>query len=272
MAFDQDDFDAMHDGVDSVLPHDDFNDENFHDDPHTGEDTHDQPTDHDDMHHDLDHDPDHDMYSSIHIGQDEYIGQDGIYYPPTYDPGSGTEGVTGDVTGNMEHWEFQGPTNECAIYAQLFALEELTGEHYEPDQLVAIAEENGWFHNGTSMEDMGKLLEHFDLKVEKDTYNIQEIEDALSEGKQVIVGLDSAEIWQEDRDAQDAILEDIMGIPGNDADHAVQVIGFDHSDPENPMVVLNDSGHPGGCGEMIPQDVFEGAWEDSGNFAVIASK
>ena len=45
------------------------------------------------------------------------------------------------------------------------------------------------------------------------------------------------------------------------ADHAVEVIGFDYSDPNNPMVILNDSGTPDGCGELVPLDVFVNAWE-----------
>ncbi|MBQ8015501.1 MAG: hypothetical protein IJ264_04865, partial [Clostridia bacterium] len=52
--------------------------------------------------------------------------------------------------------------------------------------------------------------------------------------------------------------------PDDGADHAVQVIGIDYSDPDNPMVILNDSGHPDGCGEMVPLDDFVDAWEDSG--------
>ena len=48
--------------------------------------------------------------------------------------------------------------------------------------------------------------------------------------------------------------------PETRADHAVQVIGIDRTDPACPMVVLNDSGTPNGCGELVPLDVFENAW------------
>ena len=44
---------------------------------------------------------------------------------------------------------------------------------------------------------------------------------------------------------------------------------FDRSDPEHPMVILNDSGHVNGQGAMVPLDEFVDAWDDSNNLAVI---
>ncbi len=74
--------------------------------------------------------------------------------------------------------------------------------------------------------------------------------------------MDSSEIWE----GQD---DDFFG-PGIDADHAVQVIGLDYSDPGNPLVILNDPGTANGGGAMIPLEIFMGAWEDSGCFMVEA--
>jgi hypothetical protein len=51
-----------------------------------------------------------------------------------------------------------------------------------------------------------------------------------------------------------------------------EVIGIDRSDPDNPMVILNVPGHPGGCGAMIPLEEFEDAWQDSNCFLVEAYK
>ena len=66
--------------------------------------------------------------------------------------------------------------------------------------------------------------------------------------------MDSHEIWYGE--------DNNIFAPDSSSNHAVEVIGVDHSDPEHPMVILNDSGSPDGKGEMIPLDVFEGAWED----------
>jgi hypothetical protein len=82
--------------------------------------------------------------------------------------------------------------------------------------------------------------------------SIDSLEEALDNGNKVIVGVDSGQIWYGD--------ENNIFSPENTADHAVEVIGIDKSDPDNPMVVLNDSGSPDGCGELVPLDVFENAW------------
>lgn len=175
-----------------------------------------------------------------------------------YDPSaSNPDMVSGDPEASMEHWEYQGNTGRCAIYSQKFVIEELTGEDIDIEELVAVAEENGWFNEaeggGTVSLNMDKLLEYYEVKHEmqfdSDTASLEE---ALNNGDKVIVSVDSGQIWfGEDNN---------IFTPETQADHAVQVIAIDHTDPENPMVVLNDSGSPDGKGEMVPLDVFEDAW------------
>ena len=70
------------------------------------------------------------------------------------------------------------------------------------------------------------------------------------------VSIDADEIWIGDNDS--------IFAPGEAANHAVEVIGVDYTDPDNPVVILNDSGHPDGCGSMIPLEDFVDAWEDGG--------
>ena len=59
-----------------------------------------------------------------------------------------------------------------------------------------------------------------------------------------------------------------MFSPLSGANHAVEVIGIDYSDPEHPMVILNDSGPQNGCGEMVPLDQFLDAWQDGDNLMI----
>lgn len=172
------------------------------------------------------------------------------------------EHVIGNVEEDMNNWHVQeGPT--CAVCAQEFVLEALTGQEYDMDQLRELAEENGWYTNGTPMYDVGNLLKYHGLEVHKYTNGtIESIENCLEQGGKVIVGVDSDEIWEG--------VNEEMYMPGTDADHAVQVVGFDYSDPNNPMVILNDSGPTNGCGAMVSMENFKGAWEDSGCFMVTA--
>lgn len=165
--------------------------------------------------------------------------------------------VAGDPESDMQHWEFQGPTGRCAIYAQKFVIEEVLGHEVPIEELVAVAEEHGWFNDesggGTTILNMGKLLEYYGVDYQMSFDNdIESLENALKDGKNIIVGVDSGQIWYGD--------ENNIFSPETRADHAVQVIGIDRTDPACPMVVLNDSGTPNGCGELVPLDVFENAW------------
>lgn len=212
--------------------------------------------------------------NSLHVGSETYYDESNdILYPPVFDVNSGNDGVIGEPASDMEHWHMQTHPDTCAVVSQEYVLEELLGEDFDENNLMDIATENGWYTpgGGTPMENVGDILEHYGLQVERGSGTIEDLEAVLSNGEKVIVGIDSDEIWTNGDDAMaDHVLEDIVGIPDADANHAVEVIGIDRSDIENPMVILNDPGHPGGQGAMIPLELFEDSWEDSGNYMVSA--
>lgn len=167
--------------------------------------------------------------------------------------------IVGDPAASMEYWRFQGDTNRCALYSQLFIIEDLTGQDIDIEEFAEIAQANGWFceDNGTSPSHLDTMLDYYGIEHETG-YNgtLDSLRDALEEGKRIIVTVDSGEIWY-DKASE-------LFWPGFDADHAVQVIGIDNTDPINPMIILNDSGSPEGCGEMVPAIQFYEAWEDGG--------
>lgn len=167
------------------------------------------------------------------------------------------EDICGDPAASMEEWEFQGDTGRCALYSQKFVIEELTGQELDIEQMADFAEANGWFseESGTPMLHMNKMLDHFGIDNEMSFHNdINDIRQCLENGGKVIVSVDADEIWYGETDE--------LFAPVDGANHALQVIGIDDSDPNNPMVILNDSGNPDGCGEMVPLDVFLDAWDD----------
>jgi len=173
--------------------------------------------------------------------------------------------VVGDPVSAMDDWHWQETDCSCAVASQEFVLEELTGLEFEESVLRDLAEEHGWFdpNGGTTMDDVGNLLEHMGLRVERSVDNsIEDLEECLANGGEVIVGVDSSEIWMGQNDD--------FFFPGMDADHAVQVIGIDRTNPDQPMVILNDPGCTNGCGAMLPMDIFLKSWEDSGCFMVEA--
>lgn len=184
----------------------------------------------------------------------------------TFDPSrADLDSIVGDPAGNMENWHWQETGTSCAVASQEFVLEQLTGQEFSEGELRQLAEENGWYdpEGGTTMDDVGNILAHMGLHVEQNMGStMSDIEQCLASGGQVIVGVDSGELWSGEN-------EEMFG-PGMDADHAIQVTGIDYSNPAEPMVIINDPGASNGGGAMIPINEFVDAWEDSGCFMVEA--
>ena len=154
---------------------------------------------------------------------------------------------------------FQGMENSCAIHSQYQILKDF-GYTGSVNELKQEALDSGWYdpERGTNLCDVGKLLESHgvacDMYVNSNAFNLA---NELAQGKRVIVSVDSGELWG-DSPFQE-MMEDIMGSSG--ADHAVVVSGLDMSDPDNPMVVITDSG-TGHAAMSYPLDQFTDAWRD----------
>lgn len=171
---------------------------------------------------------------------------------------------------DMQHWHQQTYDDTCAIASQEFILDAVTGEDFSEDQLRQQAIENGWYTpgGGTPLEHMGSLLEANGVDVDKkDGCTLADLSDKLQEGEKVIVAIDADEIWYQEVD-EDDYLSELAGMPGQGVNHAVQVIGIDNSDPNNPTVILNDPGTPNGQGLRVPADKFIDAWADSNSYMI----
>lgn len=167
------------------------------------------------------------------------------------------DAISGDPASSMEVWECQGETNRCALFSEKFVIEELTGQDIDIEDFANIAKQHGWFteDGGTTFLNMNNMLDYYGIENEMSFHNsIEDIEHCLNNGGKIIVSIDADEIWMGK--------DNNIFAPDSSANHAVEVIGVDRTDPDNPMVILNDSGSPYGKGEMIPLDVFEGAWEE----------
>ena len=184
-----------------------------------------------------------------------------------YDPSqSNPDKVIGNPEEALEHWECQYDTQRCALYAQKFVIEEYTGQEISIDELAETAKENGWFDEGggTGLLNINKMLDYYGVENEMSFNNdIESLQEHLANGDRVIVALDSAECWYGDNDN--------IFTPSQGPNHAVEVVGIDYTDPENPMVILNDSGPSNGRGELVPLDVFDDAWEDGNRQMVVCT-
>jgi len=179
--------------------------------------------------------------------------------------------LIGDPYDDMTYWHPQTGSNTCAIDSQEFVIEQLTGQPVSEQELIQVAEAHGWFDpqsDGTAMSDVGNLLAFYGLHVDQAmNATIDDIENQLAQGHGVIVGVRADVLWGQ---SPDTPMTTAPTIPGQGANHAVEVIGMDLSDPTNPKVILNDSGSNNGCGETVPLELFDNAWSYSDNFLVTA--
>lgn len=145
--------------------------------------------------------------------------------------------------------------SSCAVKSQQLILEKFGIEIPEAD-LATEAEMRGWFDpdGGTAAADVGKLLEAHGVPVHRFTdANIFTLQNELCQGHQVIVSVDSSELWH-GVDVQDA------------ADHALVVSCIDTTDAADPKVVLTDPGT--GRVDAYSWSHFADAWEDGNCFMV----
>ena len=131
--------------------------------------------------------------------------------------------------------------------------------------LIQLATERGWYDpaTGTPVADVGNILEELGLEVERQNgVTLAELSEMLDNGEKVIVGVNNMVL------ANPAM----ANLPGMSANHAVQVIGIDATDPNNIQVILNDPGVENGQGIRHDLNTFLTAWNTSGNYTVSADK
>lgn len=149
---------------------------------------------------------------------------------------------------------------KCVIACEQFVMSKL-GVGVDFEDLCDLAIEQGWHieGEGTPMENVGNICEHFDLvtlRIENAT--LEQLHVATEDLGEVIVCLDGGElvsepVWERFQD------EFIGEIP----DHALIVVGFDADE-----VIVCD-GATETHYDRYPISQFLDAWADSGNYMVI---
>ena len=152
----------------------------------------------------------------------------------------------------------QSYADTCAIKSQQLILTDF-GIPCTEEDLVQYSAEHGWYNgNGTSIEDVGNLLEDAGIQCTKQCdANIFNLISELSQGHKVIVGVDSGELWG------NRFIEWLKDFfLGATPDHALLVTGIDTSDPNNIKVIVTDPG-TGEAGKAYPLEQFMDAWSDA---------
>jgi hypothetical protein len=186
-----------------------------------------------------------------------------------FEPSAPSHAVIGNPAVDMDSWYHQIHHDTCAIASQGFIIESLTGHHIPEDILMHEAQQNGWYSpgGGTPMYHVGDLLEAYGIQVlHKEGASLADIAAELRQHQKVIVGVNGEDFWY--HGSPNDPLADYPGIPGQHADHAVEVIGINDAQPDHPLVIINDPGSPNGRGVEVPADLFYQAWSTSGYYMV----
>ncbi|MFF2028568.1 C39 family peptidase, partial [Streptomyces sp. NPDC058171] len=164
-----------------------------------------------------------------------------------------------------DDWFRQSGDGYCLPASLTEVLAQATGHRF-PDESVVTARlaELGMpaSANGQPLVDGVTLLDSFGVEAQVQSgLTLTDLEIYLDHGRSLILSVDANDIWYGQ--------EDPIGNPLDKANHALLITGIDQ---ENGVVILSDPGTPDGNAEVVPLAVFEEAWSDGGNQALITTE
>jgi hypothetical protein len=177
----------------------------------------------------------------------------------------------GDPAAQIDDYIHQDLADNCAVAAETSLINQFIGGGLALEDATYISASNGWYESGggTMPNEIGNLMNIYDVPNHSViNASVEQLVRELQNGNGVIVGVNSYELWDEGiwNDIKQ-FFYDAFGLDTanlNPANHAVVVTGVDISNPETPMVILNDSGTPDGAAVHYPLRQFADAWENSG--------
>lgn len=172
-----------------------------------------------------------------------------------------------DALNEVSNAVLQHYPDTCAIKSQQLVLQRF-GVFVSEEELRDEAIRHGWYHpgSGTPMVDVGKLLDLHGIGMSQYVNgNIFNVINELALGHQVIMGVDSGELWHYGFRER---LEDHIPVIGG-ADHALIVSGINTNDPSDVKVIITDPGTGDLCKEYSLSQFVDAA-SDS-NFYMVTT-
>ncbi len=176
------------------------------------------------------------------------------------------DNIIGEPISDMKEHNKQEMPYSCAIACQRYAIEALTGKELDEGDLREIGKRFGYTDDqGTPFCNSGKVAETFGLKSEYCTdsagqgLNLENIMERVENGEKLIVAADTSKLYYPDN-----IFRPFMITQPN---HAIEIIGFDKTDPNDIKVIVNDPGFEDGAGNVYSWNEFKGCCD--GDFVTI---
>lgn len=168
-------------------------------------------------------------------------------------PVAGDDGIHGDPREDIEYHTVQPGPVDCLPTSVSMIVSEVTGVEVSAEAVVDLANESGFMTDtGMSLDNSLALLQAYGVDATLETGSADALRDALDNGDEVIIGLDSADLYADGGGPFD---------PGMAAGHAVVLTGIDDGPPA--YVYINDPAFTDGAGVQVPLDEFLDAWQDA---------
>jgi len=164
----------------------------------------------------------------------------------------------GEPFTDAKAWDLQSTGYTCGIMSAKMVLA-LNGLDISETDLACQATEAGLLtpglgdDAGMTMDSISDLLEGFGLENRIAYPSFDEILNSLDTGKQIILSVDSGEVWGHEGPIHDSI-------DGLQPDHVVVLTGIDSS---SGTAFLNDPGIENGAAFELPLEQLADAWADS---------
>ena len=151
-------------------------------------------------------------------------------------------------------WHIRESDDSAVISCQKFIIEEYLGK-----QADFVCELNQDVYS----ENTGDILEFYGIDTHSEyDADFRLIENAFDAGNRIIVHLNSL-----------SLNSSYNGVyPMWNANHMVEIIGVDKSNPDTLKVIINDPDAEDGCGKAVDYDIFSKAWHMSGNYMLTAER
>ena len=199
-------------------------------------------------------------------------------FPPELTPGEIQEMLLeacedpNRVAGNWQDcrfWSLQAFSFNCTVAVAQDILAAYGVEISEEALTEIMIREGLLTENGGSIATVGATLDYGGIPTY--AYMNATFDNLFAElvaGHKVVIPVDSSELW--DQGVFGRMWDWMTDLGGGTADHVVWVTEIDMSNPNNPIVTINDTGHPDGQAAQYPLNDLRDAWADS-HFTYIAT-
>lgn len=151
----------------------------------------------------------------------------------------------------LKAWKHQENIMSCAAACSSMEIQVKSGKQISEKELCKFGEECGWYDPilGTYSQEIGKFLDYEGLnsKHYSKELTLSDLNELNKNGVGLMVCVDSVILERPDLEKPCTV------------NHVVEIIGFDDSNPEHPLIIINDPGTMHGRGAAYELEHFERA-------------